>query len=543
MYRYKIATLAFVALFARGCDSQIVVDKVPPGQAVPANGVIYTLPNTVARVQVKVDKATAQGAPYSPFAAVFAPDGDPVCKYEAINETEYKKCLEGITTYAVQQGATFAPYGEPDPDQVFLVRFMGKGTIDQSLSMTWNETGILTAASSSVTNRTGDIILSGLKMVTGLGIKLALGAPSATLSPADCGDDSIDQDTWIVPELAKAGSNSSALIGNYCGIKKEDRKKFPAATATAIQFTNEMSVLITKTFKQLLEEAVQTYAAQLDELVKARTTILQGKSQTFEPASLLSHIESEINQKLTSLYLGTKKTLTWEGSLDVRDFDTLAAADLDNQTTGGLLDVIHVDEHTGICLKVPLAPDSKPIPKKFNILTATCNAAPAVQLRVNFFPASSSQLFTRIAPVTDGIQSFRYRVPAQVRATLCDSKISGGKAVCDDDKKTYGSGIFSVAQLGKVISLPATRHSKTLSYELTLIDSTGGLKTFKLGTAGGLDPATIEALGGIAGSLIEARQKGDEINQLTRQQQLLKLQDEICTIQKKYGLPCSVQPE
>jgi hypothetical protein len=282
---------------------------------------------------------------------------------------------------------------------------------------------------------------------------------------------------------------------------------------------------------------------QVEKLIGTRTSILQGNSQVFQSADLLPQVEAEISKKLTNHYIGSKKTLTWEGSVDVRDFATLSALDLENQTSGALLDVLHVKEDEGICLKAALAPDSKPIPKKFNILTAGCDAAPAVQVRINYYPGSNAQLFTRVAPATNGERSFRYRVPAQVKATLCDSTISGGKSICDENKKSYGSAVFSVGQLGKVISLPASRHSKTLTYELTLIDSTGGLKTFKLGTAGGLDPAMIETLGGVASSIIEARQKGDEINQLTRQQQLLKLQDDICTIQKKYGLPCTVQPQ
>jgi hypothetical protein len=106
--------------------------------------------------------------------------------------------------------------------------------------------------------------------------------------------------------------------------------------------------------------------------------------------------------------------------------------------------------------------------------------------------------------------------------------------------------VFSVAQLGTIVSLPAKRSSKTLSYDLAFVEATGALKTFKLGTAGGLDSATIDALSGVGGTLLDARNKAQQNEAdsavLTREDQLLKLKDDICTIQKKYGIPCTVQP-
>src|SRR4051794_25106649 len=100
---YKIAALMFVAILARGCDSKIIVDHVDSGASVPANGVLYSLPNTVAKLQVKVDKNSTIGAPYSPFAPIFAPDGDPVCKYDKITQETYTACIGEQNTYSLQQ--------------------------------------------------------------------------------------------------------------------------------------------------------------------------------------------------------------------------------------------------------------------------------------------------------------------------------------------------------------------------------------------------------------------------------------------------------
>ena len=288
-----------------------------------------------------------------------------------------------------------------------MVRFVGKGHIDQSVSMTWTETGLLSAASSTVTNRTSDIVLGVLKTVTGLGIKAALGTPADAVPsatplppPKDCGEDSIAQDKWVVPLLLTAAGLGSgpALVENYCAIKKDDRKKYPDGDDIAIDFTNDNGQRVQKTFADLLKSAVKTYNAQVERLINTRNNIFTGSTTIFQSADLLPHLEAEITKRLTSNFVGSKKPVTWEGSVDVRKFATLSVTDLDNEDTGALLDVLHIDEDKGFCLKkdfATLAPDSKPIPAKFTVLKdAACDNAPAVQLRVEFYPKSDAQLFT-----------------------------------------------------------------------------------------------------------------------------------------------------
>lgn len=498
MIANKFMLLFIVAILFRGCDSKIVVDPVPPGSEAPSNGVIYALPNTVVRVQLKIDRTERLGTRFAPYAAIFAPGGKVVCEDE--------KCTkENKISYELQDGVTFATYGEPDPQNVFLVKFVGKGAIDQSLSMTWNEAGLLSATSSTVTNRTGDVVLSAIKMAAGLGTKLAFGGGEQK-DKARCTHDPSTSDEWVIPKLRKDLSVAATLESNYCAIQKDKRDALPKDEA-------------------LLEEAVDAYIDRIKPLAIARTTILQGESDSNEPAALLSHIDTEINERLTLLYLGSKKTETWEGAMDVRDLHESAP-----------LTILGIDSAGGVCLttNAEIPPSVKPIPAKFLLDAAVCNAngVPPISLVLKYYPTKDRQLFTKISDVATGDRSFRYRVPAQVEATISDAN------------SQYGSGVFSVAQLGKVISLPASRHSKSLTYELAFIENTGALKTFKLGSVGQLDTATIDALSGIGGTLVDARKKPPtETEILTQQYQLLKLKDDICTIQKKYNLPCTVEPK
>jgi hypothetical protein len=485
--------LAFVCVLG-GCAT-ITVEKVT---SAGSNGLLYALPNTVLRIQLKVNRTTRTGAPYAAYAAIFAPDSKPVCA-DALCSQAPK------ASYEVASGVTFNTYGEPDPSNVYLVKFTGAGAIDQSLSMTWNEAGLLSAVSSTVTNRTVDIATSGVKLLAGVGSKIAFGGPTARTGKAlQCSEKS-SADEWMLPHL----QSDSALADSYCSLSVKTREALPRDGT-------------------VLEAAFKAYESKLAPLERTRQDILSGKSQSvvLDQTTLLTKIESEIDQELTQLYVGKTTVQSWDGTLDVR---TLAV--------GTPLRVLAIDSNKGICLgNAEVPPDAKPIPDEFARLSAEeCAAGNEFDLALRYYPDVNAQLFSKVTDTGAGQRSFRYRIPAQTAVSLIDGK-----------GKSFGSGVIRVAQLGKVMSLPAQRHSKALSYDLAFIEATGALKSFKLGTTGGLESSTLDALGSVGGSLLDAQKasqkNSEELAVLTRQDQLLKLRDDICAIQKKYGISCSVEP-
>jgi hypothetical protein len=480
-------------------------------------GLFYALPKTVVRVGVKVKHSVATPAPYMKFAAIFAPEGQPVCE-----EGTCKK--EGKDGYDLEQGASLATFGEPDPQQVYMVKFLDPWTwgFDQAVSMTWTESGLLSTASASVTNRTADIAFAGIKMLTGLGTKAAYGLALAPVKVEllVCPKPS-KNDRWITPILRD--EQSGTAVTNYCAMKVEDRDKFDAADS------------------DLLQQAVDAYKG-VAEFIDARIELLTGRSHSMAPAELVGRLETLIGQRLTALYLGSKTTDTWDGSLNI---DTL-----DNEkAVSNPIPILYIDPKIGVCIgkDATIATDSKPFPEQFNILEEdkckTSESASPLHMVISFYPERDKQLFQAVkqniakpSPTDD--RSFRYRIPAQVKAEL------------KYHNKPYGVGVFAVAQLGTVVSLPANHFSKTLSYDLTFIEATGGLKSFKLGTTGMLDIATIETLNQAGGTIIDARNAArkaeetskDEVTTLTRQNTLLKMKDENCDILKKYGSICTDLP-
>jgi hypothetical protein len=503
-------------LLAAVSCAKIVVKPVTPNMG--GEGVFYALPNTVLRVQLKADMKKVTDAPFSQYTAIFVPDGEKVC------DTTCTKSSDGgapsKTVYSIQQGATFATYGEPDTSNVYFVQFSGKATVDQALTMAWTESGVLSSTSSTVTNRATDVAMAGIKLIGSLGTKGFYGgaefhlAADATCSLAE--EESVN-DKWIVPILGTLGAG---VVANYCALPKKTRESFSQAT-----------------HEKPLKRAVAAYAISISPLLVARAAALQSRPGV-DPLPLLTKLDAMIQQQFEALFLGTTATKTWEGTFDVREFQPSTPVTL-----------FGIDPHHGLCIgNAPLAADAKPFPSGF--VTDACTTTLPVQLSVKLYPDAKQQLFTSVKAAgleTKGERGFRYRVPAQVQASVSGTT-KDGKGVTKE--VTYGTGVLTVAQFGTVAALPAKRNAKTLTYELAMIEATGGLKSFKLGTTGGLDAATVDALSGAGGTVLDARNAArkqaktdaDEVTVLTREQTLLKLKDEICELQKKYGQACTVQP-
>ncbi len=543
--------VVLLSLAAAGCAKVVVI---PVANAEGEEGVFYALPKTVARVLVKVDREVKHPAAFSRFAPIFAPDAQMLCDGITGCLPDKHGVVAEVVKYSVQQGATITPFGEPDPTKVFLVKFAGSRAVDQALSMTWNEAGLLSAASATVTNRTTDIAMSTATLVAGLGTKAAFGADEARTfgAKALCPDGQAN-DKWVIPTLrrvplpppppqprAEPEAWTQILVENYCDLPPTDRDTSkPEVSRDDYSESRD---------KAHLARAVEIYGTRVVPMLIRRTEILTaGGGNMLNPVALIDKLDVLIDDRLKSLFIGSTAKKTWEGPFEVRDL-----------LPGKPVILLGLHASQGVCPARPLlAADAKPLPSGFSELTAGA-CLEQVALSTDYHPVMTSQLFhtvsASIGPPPSGDRSFRYMLPAQVKGlvvgTLKDEK---AKTVT----REYGAGVFSVAQLGRMVSLPARRNSKMLTYDLAMIEATGGLKTFKLGTTGALDAGTIDAISGVGGTIFDARnaerkereaerkdaeKAADELTILTRQSTLLKLKDEICELQKKYGLACTIQP-
>jgi hypothetical protein len=530
----------FGLCFLAGC-SKIVVHKLVPSGTPPsistADGVIYALPKTIVRVNLKVDKNSIKPAPFARYAGIFAPGISAVCKPKECKGVDDP----GKDTFSVEDGASFTTYGEPDVNHVYLVKYSGSGAVDQNLALTWNESGLLSTASSTVTNRTTDVVVSGITSALSIAAKVvaAGGGAGAELKGS-----------------AKTAVGCKELIPSATTLSPKDKDFLDAIRSSSINVLLQPTMMRSYctipakdrgdlTFDQpYFNAAVEAYNDQIVPLIVSLGTLFGGNSSSLSPTDLINKVTLEMNTRLIALYVGTKGTATWAATLDVRNvpesIDSEASKDLE---------IMKIDTD-GVCISATrIAPDGAPLTSDFGAIKSSCDSGKPLTMHLAYLPEKSQQLATLVKeddPETGDDASFRYRIPAQVSANLIydDNSIAGGK--------------FFVAQLGRVVALPATRHSKALTYNIGLIEATGGLKSFTLGTTGGLDSTTVSALGTAVTGIQDAKKTAadnaqaaadkaataaDPLTDLTRQDTILKLQDEICTIQQKYNLPCTVQPQ
>jgi hypothetical protein len=257
------------------------------------------------------------------YADVFIPGEDTVCSNPDCSD---KKSVH----YSLQNNATFAPVGEPDPGNVYMVKFVGRGAVDQNIALTWTETGLISTASASVTNRTSDVIVSGLKLAAGVAAKTAFGTTKANAAGSAVCDPESSNDANIIKALQDPSVPSGAgtvLISNYCNLDRAQRDQPRFGDLP--------------TFKK----AVNAYVTSVFPLADSRNRILAVTIGLFEPTELLSQIQTLLTAQVNKLFLGTKDTKTWTGSLDIRNPPKPA----DSDSTASI-DVIHIDPAKGFCI-------------------------------------------------------------------------------------------------------------------------------------------------------------------------------------------------
>lgn len=525
----------FLVASLAGC-AQIKVDKVESYDPVAATGIVYALPKTIVRLDLKVDHVTYEEGKYAEFKKIFAPDADDLCK----EKSEGRPC----PAYVVQDTATIATYGRPDPDNLYMVNFLTGGFLtDQTMTMSWAENGLVSGTAASVTNRSIDVAISTIKLAASVGTKAVTGGAGFTPAtvkgaglllarrrPNTCDFDPavkgrlqqtpLPNDDWVIGVLIDKtkGSVTDAVIANYCSLSNAERSRF--------------------TDRKRLESAASFYTNKIGDLAANRDSLLAGTQAVLDIVATLGRLESQIDKNINAAFVGTKKTKTWNVSADVRT---------DKLRLGTDIEVLRWDPAFGACLgnDVEQVPASADLPESFNDSTNfRCNAGkPATGglrtalLKVALSPAAAEQVFTRVKDVVDGSdRSFRYRIPAQVLGTLTS------------DTKPLAASQFSVAQFGTVISLPAKRSTKALTYDLGFIEATGALKSFKLVTSGAADSSgSIDALSGAAGTVLDARSAARAAKSESAQNEALykelKLRDDICTLQTKLGLQCTTPPQ
>jgi len=110
-----------------------------------------------------------------------------------------------------------------------------------------------------------------------------------------------------------------------------------------------------------------------------------------------------------------------------------------------------------------------------------------------------------------GDRGFYYRIPAKAAVRLISRST--------DNTVEHGRRTLQIAQLGWVVSLPASTGGRKTKYDLALDPLTGALANFNLGTDPLIQKAMLEDIKGIATPITDAK---DELKQLQRAREILE---------------------
>lgn len=523
--KQKIACLllALVMVFA-SCTAKVVVTRVKPfesGKPAPKlDGIIYALPQTVVKAEVPIVRTDKSAGEFALYAPIFFPRED----FVAADETSFSIGKPSLDVRA-----------EADPKQIFMVKIKGNYLENKTLMMSLDSEGVLTKATAESTNESLDFTLGALKtaasiLAPALTAKPDLMAPPPPPPPPPSKKCSVDcreklnqhekacYDNLSCEEREFFCKRDERVRGYFCGLLKKERKEF---MGKYVETDYQKADYIYKEIKKLSDRR--------EELIKGGSA-RPPSADTLKV--MLQEIDSLIAQQKKIYFLGDVNKQSWTGLFEMTPTPPTERKPDDKDDKK---DLFIFAKEAGVCelranyqgVKIPPAfqadkecePDDSACQKR----KEACKSAATVVLRVEpvekknvlagrvegAFPKNTDSDGEDLSQ--KGARGFYYRIPAKAAVKL----ISSSK----DNTVEHGRRTLQIAQLGWVVSLPASTGGRKTKYDLELNPLTGALTNFNLGTDPLIQKAMLEDIKGIATPITDAK---DELKQLQRAREILE---------------------
>lgn len=550
-----IPVFAITILLAGCFEGKIVttkLEKLPPNTRAPnLNGVFYALPRTVVKVDVPVNLVVKEPGEFVEFKPCFFPNDSFVAA------TPSKQF--GVAADKIKFDSTFIP----DTEQVYMVKTNGGKFETKSLELALTESGVFVKASAESDNQAIDVLTGTIKSGVGLlakasGLGFFSSDPNAQKSLEDnlknARSDCIEQlkkeaatpetdadtktrDNRVVglltdPSLAAASSSPQSGPATSPAATPTPKPTPPPTPDPCGPAGNPAAC--DEKFKKAL-----ALFQEITSLEQRRTATLNTSSMNATvPADTLKLILDELDKTIKDLklsgFLGTKDTLTWNGSFRLNPSDP-----------GKMFaQLFSISKGEGICQI--LAPNQgvllAQIDPRFTRKNTPCaNPGKIVSLELKMGEDGEGgdggpQMSGAVKAAQlkqEGDRGFYYRVPGRAIAFVYQEGAAAGS------KDELGRAPLSIAQFGEVVSLPASAGGRKTKYSLDLYESSGGLKNFVMGSSALIEKTNVEDLTGAAGTAIDAageRKKAkapkSELDQLKQQREILEEKKKIQDLKK-----------
>lgn len=497
-----ITSIVMLNIALAACATgKITVTPVPQGSAsatkTDLKGAIYTLPRTVVRLELPVERVEQKPGRHALVADLFFPDKSRV------------RANASPLTFRLKK-ATISTFGEPDPDQIFLVKAEGGGAIDQTMTFDYTEQGALLGAQATVDNQTADVLLGILSAATGIITRIG-GGDNCTA------EEQKKKALWCFlshPELRE----------NLDGLPPKRQDELNALYGTNVDAFKAARVDY---------DAIRKY---INETTEFRESIDLPADAETSREFIVRERDRLADEMIAKLFVGKKSTSSWTGIWALRPgrkpFDDVIKAT-------GALHTDHVLDFVtdkGICKVVADLRGHDAPPPEFQAEAGDCTTVKSVKVDYALDGADqiASRTYANFRQPTPA--SFRYAIPSQIKLTL------------KEDATERAQARAMISQFGWIAALPETLGGKAVTFDLKFYETTGGLKTFKLASKPLLTKGLVDGLSSSANAFLDDRKqdkkdadtKADRLTQLERERKLVEEEYKLRDFCIKLGVECRI---
>jgi hypothetical protein len=564
---FKTSGLLLMVLFAgltmTACfESKIETTKLVDPDRNPyknMQGVFYSLPRTIVRVEVAVVKTQTKEGLYKEFAPCFFP----------------KETLQNNSTSFEMDPSTvkFDKLSVADPGEVYLIKTQGGKFETRNLEMALTESGVFVKGVAESENQSLDVLTSAIKDVVGIASKAIVGPAHlsegvdaqkiqdfrAKLTPAQdaCYGAALARREAAEADLDTLATSLGIALSPNAAIPIEKRQRDrEAATRTAVtaMAAGAAKVAAQATLTELdtarqrvndFEQAKVIYDRIL-ELEEKRDGLLGGggfnaplPSDTF--TKILGELDTTLKAYKDKYFLGTKKqtATTLAFRMDPPPPPVPPAVIPPK-------DLFNFSETNGICLPLLANNQGVKVDPDFGSTAACANPKKIrLVLRVGDNGEGDGGGTTMAGAIQtaglnqNGRRGFYYRVPGRGVAEL--QSVDGAGAIDELGRET-----LSIAQFGNTVSLPSSTGGRRTKYTIDLFEASGGLKNFVMGSDALVKQQNVKDLTDSAATIFQAagekreeRRKAnlppDELNELERKRKILEEKKKIQDLEKALG--------
>jgi hypothetical protein len=559
-----------------GCRSSTVVKKLVANNAVnisksqtkTIDGVMYNLPKTIVQVTVPVNKLTKTPGEFEEFAPCFFPES------ESKDRIKVKE-----TTYSIGQ-PSFSSRGLADTSETYVIKTKGKYFESKSLFMEYGPGNVLQKGEAESKNETLEFTLKAISTAAGIAAKVAPLLLSTNPGENERRLQELGEEYQCFEKIKTDDAGALRAAAAALNISK-GAVNSEMQSVDGVAPINMIALYQTRDEYRARYKTAKILFGKLTDLINQSDAALQNNGTNVPPDTykVMREKNAEAIEAHRGLFLGLESKKVWPATFE---FEPPKNTD---ESYSGLM--FSYSKAKGVCRSGEIEKKSIKIDSGFTFTddnkeecgNTTADKIQAVWIKVvksddqnyldNLRDANGN------AVNRDQARGWVYRVPANAAVTVqtqgidCPPKI-GAPGIKSCLIGSFGiakpAGVntitvafvgsaaiaplavssaqhawieMPIAQLGVILSLPASSAGRSSATAITLDPATGAMKNFKVSSSALIDKTILDEVQKAANSISDA---ADPLNKRKRELEELKTQNQINEEKKKLSNSSVINP-